>query len=192
MIDDMLPPVIFQKQREFIRIFGAKRDFVWWAKTLVTEETKELIEADEKNLGMNEILKEMADLVYVLAGFYNTMPQVPDEIIDEKTNQEIQKIYQEAVQTLSDISQKLKITAEIVTDAFMIVHESNLSKLDDDGNPIRREDGKILKGPNYKAPDMTPVVQKWESFVRELRRTGQDKSARKIFEEMVSNTTRPN
>ena len=37
------------------------------------------------------------------------------------------------------------------------VHKSNMSKLDDDGNPIYREDGKVLKGPNYKAPDLSDL-----------------------------------
>ena len=32
------------------------------------------------------------------------------------------------------------------------VHRSNMSKLGDDGKPIRRGDGKVLKGPNYKPP----------------------------------------
>lgn len=32
------------------------------------------------------------------------------------------------------------------------IHESNMSKLDADGHPIFREDGKILKGPNYFTP----------------------------------------
>lgn len=32
------------------------------------------------------------------------------------------------------------------------IHESNMSKLGADGLPIYREDGKILKGPNYKTP----------------------------------------
>ena len=43
-------------------------------------------------------------------------------------------------------------------EAMFRVFESNLSKLDDDGNPIYREDGKVLKGPNYKAPDLTTCV----------------------------------
>ena len=34
------------------------------------------------------------------------------------------------------------------------VHQSNLSKLDEEGNPIYREDGKVLKGPNYKPPTL--------------------------------------
>ena len=34
------------------------------------------------------------------------------------------------------------------------VHQSNLSKLDEEGNPIYRDDGKVLKGPNYKPPNL--------------------------------------
>lgn len=34
------------------------------------------------------------------------------------------------------------------------VHESNMSKLGADGKPIYREDGKVLKGPNYYEPDI--------------------------------------
>ena len=34
------------------------------------------------------------------------------------------------------------------------VHKSNLSKLDEEDNPIYREDGKVLKGPNYKPPNL--------------------------------------
>ena len=34
------------------------------------------------------------------------------------------------------------------------VHKSNMSKLDEDGKPIYREDGKVLKGPNYKPPNL--------------------------------------
>lgn len=41
--------------------------------------------------------------------------------------------------------------------AFDQVHRSNMSKLGDDGKPIVREDGKILKGPNYWVPDMEGV-----------------------------------
>ena len=42
-------------------------------------------------------------------------------------------------------------------EALNRVHESNMSKLDDDGNPIYREDGKVLKGPNYKPPDLSDL-----------------------------------
>ncbi len=39
-------------------------------------------------------------------------------------------------------------------EVFAEVHKSNLSKLDNNGKPIRRADGKILKGDNYKEPDI--------------------------------------
>ena len=38
------------------------------------------------------------------------------------------------------------------------VHQSNMSKLGEDGKPIRREYGKILKGPNYQPPTLTDLV----------------------------------
>ena len=38
------------------------------------------------------------------------------------------------------------------------VHRSNLSKLGEDGKPIYREDGKVLKGPNYSAPNIKEVL----------------------------------
>lgn len=41
---------------------------------------------------------------------------------------------------------------------FEEVHNSNMSKLGEDGKPIHREDGKVLKGPNYWAPDLKKVL----------------------------------
>ena len=38
------------------------------------------------------------------------------------------------------------------------VHKSNMSKLGDDGKPIYREDGKVLKGPNYQPPNLSDLV----------------------------------
>ena len=43
-------------------------------------------------------------------------------------------------------------------EAMYRVHESNMSKLDEYGNPILREDGKVLKGPNYQPPDLSDLV----------------------------------
>mgnify|MGYP003138598601 FL=1 len=38
------------------------------------------------------------------------------------------------------------------------VHKSNMSKLGEDGKPIYREDGKVLKGPNYKPPNLEDLI----------------------------------
>ena len=42
--------------------------------------------------------------------------------------------------------------------ALVRVHESNLSKLGEDGKPVYREDGKVLKGSNYQPPDLQDLV----------------------------------
>jgi len=39
-----------------------------------------------------------------------------------------------------------------IDEVFDAVHRSNMSKLGDDGKPLRRADGKILKGPGYFDP----------------------------------------
>ena len=42
--------------------------------------------------------------------------------------------------------------------ALRRVHQSNMSKLGEDGKPVRRDDGKVLKGPNYQPPTLTDLV----------------------------------
>ena len=42
-------------------------------------------------------------------------------------------------------------------EALERVHQSNLSKLVD-GKPLKREDGKVLKGPNYAPPTLIDLV----------------------------------
>jgi predicted HAD superfamily Cof-like phosphohydrolase len=43
-------------------------------------------------------------------------------------------------------------------EAMNRVHKSNMSKLGEDGKPIYRADGKVLKGPNYKEPTLTDLI----------------------------------
>ena len=45
-----------------------------------------------------------------------------------------------------------------IEQALRRVHNSNMSKLGEDGKPIYREDGKVLKGPNYQPPDLSDLV----------------------------------
>ena len=42
---------------------------------------------------------------------------------------------------------------------FREVQRSNMSKLGEDGKPIYREDGKVLKGPNYSEPNLKKTLQ---------------------------------
>jgi predicted HAD superfamily Cof-like phosphohydrolase len=42
----------------------------------------------------------------------------------------------------------------IIVDVFNEIQQSNMSKLGADGKPIYREDGKVMKGPHYKKPNL--------------------------------------
>ena len=43
-------------------------------------------------------------------------------------------------------------------ECFTEVHDSNMSKLGEDGRPIHREDGKVLKGPDYFEPNLHEII----------------------------------
>jgi predicted HAD superfamily Cof-like phosphohydrolase len=45
-----------------------------------------------------------------------------------------------------------------ITEVFEEIQRSNMSKLGADGKPIYREDGKVMKGPNYFKPDIKKIV----------------------------------
>lgn len=47
---------------------------------------------------------------------------------------------------------------DVIEDIFDEVHRSNMSKLGEDGKPIHREDGKVLKGPNYSPPNVSKYL----------------------------------
>lgn len=98
-------------------------------KTLLAEEMRELFDeidkasaelAAEGNVShetMANLLKETADVQYVLSGLSVTFGFPIDEV-------------------------------------YARVHASNMSKLGADGKPLRRADGKVLKGPDYHPPDL--------------------------------------
>jgi len=46
----------------------------------------------------------------------------------------------------------------VIHDVFDEIHRSNMSKLGEDGQPIYREDGKVMKGPNYFKPDIQSIL----------------------------------
>ena len=47
---------------------------------------------------------------------------------------------------------------DIIEQIFTEIHRSNMSKLDANGKPIFREDGKILKSDRYFMPEIGPII----------------------------------
>lgn len=137
---------------DFIKAFGGSLDPRIWVK-LIDEELTEMYA--EKH-GSAAHLKEACDLLYVSTGLALTavehvgmlMPEVEREAVVKQQGR-ANRALNEALEMYGD--NKLK-------EAFSRVHTSNMSKLGEDGKPIHREDGKVLKGPNYKAPDLSDLV----------------------------------
>ncbi len=46
-----------------------------------------------------------------------------------------------------------------IMDVLHEIHRSNMSKLDENGRPIRREDGKVLKGDAFFRPNLGPILE---------------------------------
>lgn len=72
--------------------------------------------------------------------------------------------YLDILKEMADVQVVLSGTAVSIKqlknfrEAFLRVHQSNMSKLGENGRPIYREDGKVLKGPNYKKPDLLDLI----------------------------------
>ncbi|GAB5557475.1 MAG: nucleoside triphosphate pyrophosphohydrolase family protein [Schleiferiaceae bacterium] len=49
---------------------------------------------------------------------------------------------------------------DVIEEIFEEIQRSNMSKLGADGKPIYREDGKVLKGPNYFKPNIAGILKK--------------------------------
>ncbi len=92
--------------------------------SLIMEEYNELMfELYQETIDENKTLKEICDLIYVLAGLAVTSGWDLDKAMQE-------------------------------------VHRSNMSKLTDSGEMLRRDDGKILKSNNYSPADMSNFTRK--------------------------------
>ena len=55
---------------------------------------------------------------------------------------------------------------DVIERVFREIQESNMSKLGSDGQPILREDGKVMKGPHYFRPDIATILKSHELAVR--------------------------
>jgi predicted HAD superfamily Cof-like phosphohydrolase len=50
---------------------------------------------------------------------------------------------------------------EAASELFAEVHRSNMSKLDGNGQPIFRADGKVLKSNLFSGPELNPILEKY-------------------------------
>lgn len=150
---------------DFIEQFDMDTDPDLWAD-LYDEELDEVIEAYDLAVEaeLNEsitaparaadLLKELMDVNYTATGFY--LSKFISGDID--ADLEIEGDDRLAIFARAHDAMTKKIGAAAMAEAFLRVHRSNMSKLDDNGEPIYRADGKVLKGPNYRPPYLLDLV----------------------------------
>lgn len=125
-LDNPDPPTNFEKVQEFHNAMGTTR------RTWPPTQEELILRSDLIWEELNELMDEFVE--------FN-----PDQIDKKKIAKE-----------LADLLYVVYGTADSfgipIDDVFAEVHRSNMSKLVD-GKPLKREDGKVLKGPNYTPPN---------------------------------------
>ena len=145
------------KLPEFFRVFASEPSLRLWMR-LLEEEVDEFVEAsNEDSLSVADCLKEAADVAYVAAGVSLVCPPRYAEITNPAECQLYRYVVTDALRIIDFCSTVFGYDTYL--EACFRVHRSNMSKLDDNGRVLRREDGKVLKGPNYIPPDFTDLLE---------------------------------
>ena len=93
---------------------------------------------------------------------YNLMKEENEEYLDAVENNDLFEI----ADALGDMMYILCGTIiehglqDEIEAVFDEIQRSNMSKLDLNGNPIYREDGKVMKGQNYFKPDFSKILNR--------------------------------
>ena len=125
---------------------------------------------------MNKQLKQVGDFQKAFGGFIGEEPSFPP--LERRVLR--QKLLQEEVLELHEAwsNEDIVEVADAITDCLYIlfgtaiefglqdkleaffdeVHGSNMSKLNEYGKPIYREDGKVMKGPFYYKPNLKKII----------------------------------
>jgi len=92
---------------------------------------------------------------------YNLMKEENEEYLEAAQNDDIVEI----ADALGDMLYILCGTIiehglqHKIEEVFEEIQRSNMSKLGEDGQPIYREDGKVMKGPNYFKPNFEDILK---------------------------------
>jgi len=102
------------------------------------------------NLLVEEV-KELGEEIAIAMAESHFKDGIPEKVLIRMTKEAADVQY-----VLSGLAVTLDLPLE---EAFLRVHKSNMSKLDDNGKPLYREDGKVLKGPNYQPPNLEDLFE---------------------------------
>lgn len=139
----IIKPTPFELLREFHETYGAAidqpftEDLIDLRMNLISEESREVEEEIDKAFPLGE----------QHLGYYEYLPFNPSLIDKKALTKELADLMYVTIGFATTFGLPLE-------EVFYEVHKSNMSKLGPDGEVLRREDGKILKGINYKEPDL--------------------------------------
>lgn len=99
------------------------------------------------------------EILRIMRLIQEEVDETEDELADVfNGGTELHKLAKELTDILYVTAQQM-VTIGLPVDALLReVQRSNMSKLGEDGKPIFREDGKVLKGPNYSPADIQKVL----------------------------------
>ena len=140
----------------------------WDGETLLSSPIpKDEVELNTYKLRLKLTLEETFELLEATATkeYYNSVFQpLLDQINEGINNISLETIEVKPVDILDAITDVSYVNFGMsnllgldLTSAWNEVQASNMSKLDEDGNPIFREDGKVLKGPNFFQPKLAEL-----------------------------------
>lgn len=137
---------------------------------------KKVIHENGRTVLVEEPSKDVFDMLLEFHKVYGAAINQPysKELAKLRVNlidEEAQEVHDELFWEVDETFDPKKLTKELadlmyvtigtavtfglpLREVFAEVHKSNMSKLGPDGKPIYREDGKVLKGPNYKEPNL--------------------------------------
>ena len=151
MIEQVKEFYIAFKQEEHLKDYGITPERMVLRNKLWNEECEELVEAIEKKDKV-KILDAIVDMMYVRIG---TLLEHHRGAYFMAGND------MELINCSKYFTKHIDINLKLLEDAFDEVHRSNMSKLDENGEPIFREDGKVMKGSNYFKPNLKTILEKY-------------------------------
>lgn len=122
---------------------------------MLEEEVKEFYQELWELGNTPNLLKEYGDILYVAEGMLSRIEDDEFEIVNESKA----VAFEFCINSMMNIAKNNRTlwTDDQINEATRIIHKSNMSKLTEDGQVLRREDGKVLKSDQYKAPDMKGI-----------------------------------
>lgn len=146
------------KQEGYLQKYGITPERMVLRNKLWNEECEELVEAISKKDKV-QILDAIIDMLYIRIGTllerYGELKIKVDIIVERDIEIKSCREY---------FAKHFGNNPKLLRDAFDEVHMSNMSKLDENGEPIFREDGKIIKSHLFIQPDLTGVLLKYDEL----------------------------